>query len=403
LQKPILLVLAALATNGLACSSKDEATEPAAGNSIGELVFDTGTYSVPKSTEMYRCFTKTFDEDMWIDHFAYDAEPTVHHMVLAQTLAPEPDGTFECPVFFKPTWIPLFANGTGGAELSVPSGSSFPLPKGTQVLVQLHLLNASEADATGELKIHLRKVARTADESGIFAFGTTDVTLPPKQSTSIHNDCTIDGDVDVFALFPHMHKLGKSLKFEVGPDADHLETIFSVDQWNFDKQFIAAKPVKLHAGDFTRTTCTYDNTTDKEVVFGESTFNEMCFLPTFRTGFTALDGCLELGSWGNQTPGGDASVDVPPSPDAGECSAVTGNDKGIGALCTKGGHECGPGLACTMDLDGTATQGFCMKLGCAATSDCGAGATCCAPKEGGGLIKTCLPEACRPNDCNPVP
>jgi hypothetical protein len=43
-----------------------------------------------------------------------------------------------------------------------------------------------------------------------------------------------------------------------------------------------------------------------------------------------------------------------------------------------------------------------MKLGCTAGAQCGEGATCCAPAEGGGLIKTCLPDACRPADCAPV-
>ena len=138
-----------------------------------EFVFDTGTYSVDPGAEKYMCFTKTVAEDTWVDRFTHGNEATVHHMVLVHTLAPEPAAPFECPTFFKTTWIPLFATGTADAELAVPKGSSFFLPKGTQLLMQLHLLNASDRPTKGSLSVNMRKVAKTASEAGIYGFGTT--------------------------------------------------------------------------------------------------------------------------------------------------------------------------------------------------------------------------------------
>lgn len=272
------------------------------------IVFQSGEFAVDPGAEKYVCYTKTLTGDTYVDRFESSANANVHHMVLVRTLAPESDAPFECPTFFKTTWIPLFAKGTGDAELTIPTGSSVSLPKGTQLLIQLHLLNSGTQTSRGSASVTMRSVDKTTDESGIYAFGTTVISLPPNQVSSVQNDCTVNSDVNVFAVFPHMHTLGQSLSFSTGPDATHLTEQFRVQPWNFGEQFIAPKQVQLHAGELTRTICTYDNTRSTPVTFGESTNDEMCFFTVFRTGYTGLDGCLNLGGFGAVTPGGNTDA-----------------------------------------------------------------------------------------------
>jgi hypothetical protein len=305
--------LTALACAGsLLCScsssSKDEAKDPV--DDSGNFVFETGSYTVESAAESYQCFTQTLTEDLSVDRIWYDGKTSVHHLVMVQTLAPEPDGTFECDTFFKPTWIPLFANGTGSTTLDLPAGSSFFLPKGTQLLVQLHLLNATNEPVTDSVKIRARPVEPTANLAGIYGFGTTLIDLPPSSKSSVTNDCTVDSNVDIFAVFPHMHTKGTSLTFSVGKDKESLEEVYRVEPWDFDKQEIEPFPLVLEPGTVTRTTCSYDNTTSDKIVFGESTFNEMCFFTAFRTNFENLAGCLELGGWAGLTPDGGAGADA---------------------------------------------------------------------------------------------
>ncbi|HVU01807.1 MAG TPA: hypothetical protein VHE30_08645 [Polyangiaceae bacterium] len=401
-------LFAALAANlclAAGCSSKKDA--PA--TNASELSFATADFTVTAGDEKYLCFTKTLDEDIWVDRFSHGAVDVVHHMVVVKTLAPEPEEPFECPTFFKTTWIPLFATGTSDAELVTPPGSSFALPRGTQLLMQLHLLNSTADDATRSLDVRMHTVPKTDSEAGIYGFGTTLITLPPGKTTTVTNDCVVKDDVDVFAVFPHMHTLGKSLSFELGPDKDHLHEEYKVDPWNFGEQFIAPHPLHLKAGDYTRTSCTFDNTRTDTVTFGESTENEMCFFTAFRTGFHGLAGCVELGGWAKFTPHGDGGVPEGGASDGGAgvvdsaaCAKVTANELGIGAACTKSGGECGAGLSCTVDLYGGDASGLCIKVGgCTASADCGTGATCCAPAQAGGAIKICVPDPCRPTDCTP--
>jgi hypothetical protein len=313
----VLTVMSAVA---LGCSNGDENSGttsdslPAAdaATDANRFVFDTGPYTVPAGSEHYLCITKTVDEDLYIDKFWHDGAPTVHHLVMVQTLAPEPEGSFECDVFFKTTWIPLFAAGTASAELSVPAGSSFAIPKGTQLLVQLHLLNATDSDVSGDIEINMHKTAKTDSLAGIFGLGTTVISLPPGQKSSVHNDCVINEDVNAFAVFPHMHTHGMSLTYESGSDADHLVKQYEINPWDFGEQFIAPMPLTIHAGDLTRVTCNYDNPTNGPINFGESTLDEMCFFTLFRTEYQGLNGCVDLSGW--TALGGDGGT---PTSDAG--------------------------------------------------------------------------------------
>ena len=132
--------------------------------------------------------------------------------------------------------------------------------------------------------------------------------------------------------------------------------------------------------------------------FGESSLTEMCFGIGFTVGAKGPRGCLA------QLAAPDGGV--PPAPGSGVCG-----DKefpnGVGRKCTAGGGECGsdPDMTCTAAYPGAGdggAGGFCVKSGCSTNDDCG-GATCCSPSQAGGLFKLCMPEACRPASCIPVP
>jgi hypothetical protein len=378
---------------GAGCSSSTPVTPPPEASTF---TLTTDKFEVPAGQERYLCYARTLDEDLAVDRFDYAAPPVVHHVLVARTLTPEPDGLSECDVLFRTSWAPLFGAGKGTAILEAPSGAGYVLPKGTQILVQLHLLNVTDAPVTEQATVKMRR-ASTASPSpvSIYAFGTNVLSLPPHQKTSIVNDCTTEKDVEIFEWYPHMHRLGASLSLEVGPSASELKEVFRIDPWNFDDQQMQAKSLHIPSGSFTRVTCKYDNPADTTVAFGESSKDEMCYLVTFATGAgSELDGCV------NQVSTSDAGV--PPNPDAGACGAQTPSAIGVGASCTKGGNECASGLTCSLDQS-PEPPGFCLKIGgCTTNDECGGGsATCCAPKEAGGLLNICIPEACRPSDCIP--
>ena len=104
-------------------------------------------------------------------------------------------------------------------------------------------------------------------------------------------DCQNPATTRAIGFFPHMHMLGTSMTLEVGPTADSMQTLHRRDPYDFSDQAIDSTDTMVTAGSFTRLTCNYDNTRQETVTYGESSFNEMCFLIMFVVG--APTGCIK--------------------------------------------------------------------------------------------------------------
>src|SRR6185295_10411180 len=120
--------------------------------------------------------------------------------------------------------------------------------------------------------------------------------------SKLESVCTVQEKIEFVAAFPHMHLLGQSLTFEVGPSADKLTKVFERNPYSFDDQHLDLLELTLNPGDVTRVTCNYDNTRNQTVTFGESTQNEMCFLLAFAADRSGVSGCVV---------GTPAGLDVP--------------------------------------------------------------------------------------------
>ena len=251
----------------------------------GKVTFRTESFTLSPGEESYLCWAVQVGEDFKVSAFDFAGVPVVHHFMLSQTVAPEPDGWSECKDLLKPTWRPIFTAGAGANALKLPDGVAHELKAGSQLVVQLHLLNSATKSVTNAAEIAM-EVTERADTQAvqIGGFGSFQISLPPARTSSITSECTLPRTSRLVALMPHMHQLATSMKLELGPSADDLQLIYSRDPWNFDQQTIDGLDMTVEAGKHARLTCHYDNTTDRTVTYGESTFDEMCFLGVFWVG-----------------------------------------------------------------------------------------------------------------------
>lgn len=247
-----------------------------------EVVFQTEEYTLDPGQERFLCYAATVDQDLVIDGYQHHGLPTLHHVVFARTLAPEPDGMSECDVLFRTTWAPMYLAGTGDSSLEFPENTAHKIPAGTQLLTQMHLFNTSEVPAKGSLAVKLhRSTAVDPAAINIYVVGTFDVLVPPLQKSTVESTCKVSDEVNFIAAFPHMHRLGAALTFQAGPSEDRMNTVYERAPYSFDDQRLDKWNVKLSPGDTTHIACSYENTSDKAITFGESTTNEMCFLIGF--------------------------------------------------------------------------------------------------------------------------
>lgn len=285
------LLVSALSILGCSNAPANDFPPPAEGIQI-----QAGPYVVPAHSEKYFCYTQRVTKDAGAIEVDVHNGLTVHHLAVFQTLSDEPEGFSECPSQIKMTWVPLYGGGRNTPGIKLPSNAAFKFPAGQQILVQLHLVNAGANDVHESTLVNLVYAKDPAPllPAGIFALGKLSFDIPTGATNfPVVGQCNSPRDLDVFALFPHMHTLGKRIALEYGATESTSQTVYQVDPWSFGDQPMQLQTLNVKQGDFLRATCTYDNTAGHDVMYGESTLDEMCFMILFYTPFDHLNGCVQ--------------------------------------------------------------------------------------------------------------
>jgi hypothetical protein len=266
-----------------------EPPPPAGGQQLA-----TTPYTLQPGEEKYLCWTFTSPDTMvGVTHVQNISGKVVHHVALFRSDGTEPTGEHACTGTVKLTWRPIWAAGAGSNSLDTPAGTAFKIDPGTQYVLQLHLQNVTDAPVTERSGLNLTYVDPTGLQTvNIFAIGQFQLDIPTgamgfEQSTS----CTAPQQLHVFAAFPHMHKLGKKLEFDTGADAASAAMAYQITPWQFGNQPFDPVDLTINQGDYLRATCTWDNTTGHDVMFGESSDDEMCIFVLYAYPLEEVSGC----------------------------------------------------------------------------------------------------------------
>ena len=288
------MVLAACSTEA---TTDDKPLDPAPPPGGQQLA--TGTYRLEPGEEKYMCYQfYSPDDRVGITRIDSISMPGVHHIGLYQAFGRnEPDAPHECETLIKQTWLPIWGSGTGSVSLEMPAGAAFVIEPGTQYIVQLHLQNSTDEvmDLRGGINLTYDRDVAALQPAGMYAFGTFQMEIPPKaQDYQVKVDnCQTGKQMNVFAAFPHMHKLGtKQVVTRAVGGSGGQQPFFRIDPWEFGHQPIIPMTVEVGPDDNFELTCHYDNPTDAPITHGESSDQEMCFFVLFYYPYTGLDGCV---------------------------------------------------------------------------------------------------------------
>jgi hypothetical protein len=283
------LIIASVGVHTAACTSSSMSDTP-------HIDFVSDTYMLQPGEEKYLCYATNLpvDRDIALVKLTPSYGPGTHHILVSQTIAPEPAFS-ECPVLSKMTWVPIYAGGKGSSPLELPDNTGFiPLTRGQQVVMQLHLQNATDAviSAKTAMRIDFVEAAPGLTHAGFIGFDNRTLNIPA-HSEAVMNEmsCIMDQEVKVFAALGHMHKHGLRLDVSRGPAAG-AEMLYSED-WNFDAQPITPVSFQLKPNDDLFLRCTYRNDGDTPLVYGESSNNEMCVLVLYYAPASTAHGCVQ--------------------------------------------------------------------------------------------------------------
>ena len=271
------------ALSAFACGN-DHAIEPdAAGPTDGFRTLISGPWTLSPSSEKYVCVRLTVTEDTYIKTIRPVAPVGTHHTVLMLGAPDAPDGTVDCTsALARPA---IYASGVGTLPLEMPAGVAVHVRPGQQLLLNLHLFNASDVQLDGLSGVEILEVdaASVQHEAGVVLVGKAiGLQVPPGDSTQT-GKCTTPAGATVFAVMPHMHLMGRHMKVSYAETGGANARVVFDEDYSFDEQrFHLIDPqLVTAAGAKVTVDCTYFNPTGTTNTFGESTEQEMCFALSF--------------------------------------------------------------------------------------------------------------------------
>jgi hypothetical protein len=270
-------LFACFALLGSACGGSETAPAPEEPPPVEWETLLSGEWTMPAGTEDYVCIRHTITEDIYVRAFEAINPLGTHHTFLTIGPASAPDGVTGCGVADNHGQS-LFGSGVGTNPIEFPEGVAMKLTGGSQILLNLHLFNSGTDALLGTSGTRMVRV----EESDVAYIGgnrpalALDLNLPPHQESSKVGTVTMSADTTIFAVLPHMHQLGIHMKVVAESSVDG-ERVLHDAPYDFEAQlYYAVDPIRMAKGDRVRFECTWQNTTDRTVVFGDSSLDEMC-------------------------------------------------------------------------------------------------------------------------------
>ena len=259
----------------------DGGPEPDASIPEGFVPGVIGTWELAPGEEAYLCVYARIDEEMFVDGFSALTPLGTHHTLL--TVLPETlfiDSVVKC----GPSTLgdaTIYGAGVGTEVLELPQETAVRLEEGQQLLLNLHLFNTSDRTLSGQSGVYFRRRApeEVRHDAQVRLVGTQSFSIPPRsQGYTVSGGCTLAHDQTLFAILPHMHWYGVGQRASIIRQGSSEPEVFFDSIYSFDDQrYRMLDPIQLRAGDFIQVECTYNNSTDTLVTYGDSTREEMCF------------------------------------------------------------------------------------------------------------------------------
>jgi mono/diheme cytochrome c family protein len=180
--------------------------------------------------------------------------------------------------------------GPGHAPYVAPDGMAWPLEKGTDLVMMLHLKpDGREETVEARLGLYFSELP-PARIPTLVRMTRQSLDIAPGESHYLVTDSyVLDVNVDVYTIQPHAHYLAKEVRgFAVLPDGSRQWLIYIRD-WDFNWQGVYryTKPISLPAGTTLTMEIVYDNSATnranpsrppKRVTYGQRTSDEMAEL-----------------------------------------------------------------------------------------------------------------------------
>lgn len=252
-----------------------------------------GPIDVDPGVEKTQCVTKRLGNAtaLHIGQIHNELIGVSHHMIVYKVSDTEekPD-PYDCQPFTDTLdatkGSPLMITQKHSETLQLPTGVGFNLEANQMVRLEMHYINAgaTKGSIEGDSTFVPIKDEDFTDEAGFLFAGSIDIDI------AAHEQQTVDAFVKLpsdkfagkhfFGFTGHEHKFGTGVTVAMGADKTDPGTMVYDPEgftWSEPPTEYHDPPIDLPSGAGFHLNCTFDNTSDQHVKFGESANDEMCF------------------------------------------------------------------------------------------------------------------------------
>ncbi|MBI3465981.1 MAG: ascorbate-dependent monooxygenase, partial [Planctomycetes bacterium] len=175
----------------------------------------------------------------------------------------------------------------GRDPLPLPEGFSMPWPKGTDLVMQLHLHPSGKPETEqSSIGLYFTDVPPSRSMMDL-ALIDRKIDIPAGEPAfKSRDEVTLPVVMHVFGVFPHMHLIGREMKITAHPPQGEPFALLWISDWDFNWQsfYQCTSPVELPAGTRIVMEAVHDNSADnfrnpfnppQRITWGEQTTNEM--------------------------------------------------------------------------------------------------------------------------------
>lgn len=285
---------------------------------IPAAVYSTNlsAWTMQPKEETTRCVVKRLDNagEIWINAISTKLAKGSHHLIVYRSDATvEELVPFKCQPFTETLSggnIPLMITQLPSETLTLPKGVAFKFAAKQMIRLEAHYLNyfKDPIEAQGEVDFHTMKKSDVQNQADMLFYGTPDFSLPPGKAVSTPwNYMNAMPGTKVFALTGHTHALGTNVEIALAEGAVKADSalIYPKDVpylWSEPPIVKYDPPLNLDDTHGVQYRCTWNNTTQKNVGFGESANSEMCFFWAYYYPSQGYRMCINPGKWKDQIP-----------------------------------------------------------------------------------------------------
>jgi hypothetical protein len=292
------LVLALSLCSLIACGKQDDDTPADAPVLDGDKLSMTwGPVSVPPGQESTQCIWMRLGNatEIKVHQMHNMLNEASHHLIVykddkdaTEQLTPVPCEPFTGALNTSGMIAPIAITQKADDMIFLPNRVAYTFAANQMIKLEMHYINSSDETKTVQATVDffVADPATIDHEASILFAGSPDIDIAAGETKTLHQYFQVPNYLDlsqskIFAITGHTHKLGTQVAVRVAPSKMGMMTeVYNPNPFKWDEpetRSFNGDPFSVPTGGGLDFECTWKNTTNQQVTFGESATDEMCF------------------------------------------------------------------------------------------------------------------------------